>query len=229
VASFLGKKMTPQLAQEIGSRLATRIEGPCIQHRLGQVSIKMYDKFHRVLRLETTTNDVSCFKHYRKGEHRDHHETHEIAPLRKTIYSLIDLRQILLGCHRRYLEYLSALDDPSAGDRNLHRLTRPKIVDGHTLQGFNFFDSTQQTSLRALQRPEFNIQGIRRADLSRFLPNLSVSSMTRYLGRLRKFGLIKKVAHSDRHDLTRLGRSAIAAACRITAQIIVPALAGATA
>ena len=102
MASFLGKKMTPQLAQEIGSRLATRIEGPCIQHHLGQVSIKMYDKFHRVLRLETTTNDVSCFKHYRKGEHRDHHETHEIAPLRKTIYSLIDLRQILLGCHRRY-------------------------------------------------------------------------------------------------------------------------------
>jgi len=29
VASFLGKKITPQLAQEIGSRFATRIEGTC--------------------------------------------------------------------------------------------------------------------------------------------------------------------------------------------------------
>ena len=28
VASFLGKKITPQLAQEIGTRFDTRIEGP---------------------------------------------------------------------------------------------------------------------------------------------------------------------------------------------------------
>jgi len=85
VATFLGKKITPQLAQEIGSRFTTRIEGTCIKHRLGKVSIKMYDKFNRVLRLETTTNDVSFFKHYRKVEHRDHHETHEIAPLNRCL------------------------------------------------------------------------------------------------------------------------------------------------
>jgi hypothetical protein len=30
----------------------------------------MYDKFGVVLRLETTTNDVSFFKHHRKVEHR---------------------------------------------------------------------------------------------------------------------------------------------------------------
>jgi hypothetical protein len=45
----------------------------------------------------------------------------------------------------------------------------------------------------------------------------------------RKFGLLKKIAHRYRYDLTRLGRSAIAAACRITEQTIVPALAGAAA
>lgn len=229
VAAFLGKKITPQLAQEIGSRFATRIEGTCIKHHLGKVSVKMYDKFGRVLRLETTTNDVSFFKHYRKVEHRDGHANREIAPLKKTIYSLIDLSEILLGCNRRYLEYLSALDDFSAGDRNLHRLTSPKVVDGHTLKGFNFFDRTQQALLRALQRAEFNLHGIRRADLVRFLPDISVSSITRYLWRLRQFGLIKKVAHSYCYYLTRLGRSTIAAACRITEHTIVPALAGATA
>ena len=36
VASFLGKKITPLLAQEIGSRFATRIEGTCIKHRFGK-------------------------------------------------------------------------------------------------------------------------------------------------------------------------------------------------
>ena len=89
VANFLGKKLTPQLAQEIGSRFATRIEGTCIKHRFGKTGVKMYDKFGRVLRLETTTNDVSFFKHHRKVEHRDRHTTRELAPLKKTIYSLI--------------------------------------------------------------------------------------------------------------------------------------------
>ena len=123
IATFLGKKITPPLAQEIGNRFATRIEGTCIKHRLGKVQVKMYDKYARVLRIETTVNDVSFFKHHRKVEHRDRPSTRQLAPLKKSIYSLIDLRQILLGCNRRYLEYLSALDDHSAGQRALSRLT----------------------------------------------------------------------------------------------------------
>ena len=80
-----------------------------------------------------------------------------------------------------------------------------------------------------MQRPEFNLRSIRRADLTRFVPDVSVSRITRFLWRLRKFGLIRKVAHTYRYALTQLGRSAIAAACRITEQTIVPVLAGATA
>jgi hypothetical protein len=41
-------------------------EGTCVRHRFGKSSIKIYEKFGLVLRLETTTNDVSAFKHYRK-------------------------------------------------------------------------------------------------------------------------------------------------------------------
>ena len=64
VASFLGRQITPLLAQEIGSQFATRIEGTCVKHRFGKCSIKMYDKFGIALRIETTTNDVSSFKHH---------------------------------------------------------------------------------------------------------------------------------------------------------------------
>jgi len=70
VSGFLGKKITPQLAQEIGSRLSTRIEGRCIKHYMGFAGVKVYDKFSRVLRVETTINDVSFFKHYRKVEQK---------------------------------------------------------------------------------------------------------------------------------------------------------------
>src|SRR6201987_2618172 len=53
VATFLGRQITPLLAQEIGSQFSTRIEGTCIKHRFGKCSIKMYDKHGIVLRIET--------------------------------------------------------------------------------------------------------------------------------------------------------------------------------
>jgi hypothetical protein len=225
IATFLGHKITPQLAQEIGSRFATRIEGTCIKHRFGKSSVKMYDKFGVVLRLETTSNDVSSFKHHRKVEHRHGPATRALAPVKKTIYSLNDLRDILLGCNRRYLAYLSALDDVSAGVRALDRLTRPRAVNGKTIKGVNFFNPVEQALLRALQRPAFNIAGIRRADLMPLLTKLSPAGVSRQLQRLRHLGLIKRVARTYRYYLTRLGRAAIAASCRFTEHTIIPTLA----
>lgn len=225
VASFLGKKITPQLAQEIGSRFETRIEGTCIKHRLGKAQVKMYDKFNLVLRIETTVNDVSFFKHHRKVEHRQGPSTRELASVKKSIYSLIDLREILLGCCRRYLEYLSALDDHSAGARALDRLSQDQRDQDRIIKGLNFFKGSEQALLRALQRPQFNIRGLRRADLAAFVPSLNPAALSRQLKRMRRLGLIKRVTATYRYYLTRLGRAAIAAACAITEMRIVPALA----
>jgi len=225
VASFLGKKITPQLAQELGSRFTTRIEGTCIKHRFAKTGVKMYDKFARILRLETTTNDVSFFKHHRKVEHRDGHATRAMAALKKSIYSLIDLREILAGCNRRYLEFLSAIEDTASGQRDLTRLSAPQREADRTIKGLNFFAPSEQKLLRALQRPEFNIHGMRRADLVPHLPEMSVSRLSRQLHRLRHLGLIKRVTRSYRYYLTRLGRSAIAAPCSLTRFHIIPAMA----
>ena len=117
-----------------------------------------------MLRIETTANDVSFFKHHRKVEHRDGSPTRDLAPVKKSIYSLIDLREILLGCNRRYLAHLSALDDFSAGrQRAFDRLTRSREIDGRTVKGINFFDPGDNALLRAMQNPRVNIAGIRRA------------------------------------------------------------------
>jgi hypothetical protein len=224
VAGFLGKKITPALAQEIGSRLSTRIEGRCIKHYMGAAGVKVYDKFSRVLRIETTVNDVSFFKHHRKVEHKGGWATRELAPLKKSIYSLIDLREILAGCNQRYLAFLSSLDDPSAGERDLQRLSQPRVGADPSVKGLNFFSAPDQALLRTLQHGEFNIHGWRRADLVARL-QISPSAMTRQLRRLRTLGLIKKVANTYRYYLTRLGRAAIAAACSLTRFNIVPAMA----
>jgi hypothetical protein len=224
IASFLGRKVTPQLAQELGSQFSTRIGGTCIKHRFGDASIKMYDKFGQILRIETTTNDVSFFKHHRKVEHRDRPATRELAPVKKSIYSLIDLREILFACNRPYLEHLSALDDFSAGVRALDRLTKPRKVEDKTVKGINFFDPVDNALLHALQDPRVNIAGIRRADLLALLEQLSPAQLSRQLRRLRDIGVIKRVAGTYRYYLTRIGRSATAALCRVTQSVLIPAL-----
>lgn len=225
VATFLGRKITPQLAAEIGSRLSTRIEGTCIKHKFGACSVKLYDKFARILRIETTTNDVSFFKHHRKVEHRIGHPTRQLAPLKKSIYSLIDLREILLGCNQRYLEFLSSLDDHSGGQRALERVTHPKPDGDRSFKGLNFFDRNDQALMRAVQRPAFNIHGLARCDLLRLLPDLSPARLSRQLRRLRVLGVLKRAANTYRYYLTRPGRLAIAAFERLTTFAIVPAMA----
>ena len=130
----------------------------------------------------------------------------------------------MLGCNQRYLAFLSSLDDPSAGERDLERLCQPRLGASPSVKGVNFFDPTDKTLLQTLQRGEFNIHGWRRADLLKFL-SVTPSAMSRQLARLRTLGLIKKVAHTYRYYLTRLGRSAIAAACSLTRFNIVPTMA----
>ena len=224
IATFLGRQITPQLAQELGSQFSTRIEGTCIKHRFGDASIKMYDKFGQILRIETTTNDVSFFKHHRKVEHRNSPPTRELAPVKKSIYSLIDLREILFGCNRRYLEHLSVLDDFSAGVRALDRLTKPRKVEDKTVKGINFFDPLDNALLHALQDPRVNIAGIRRADLLALVEQLSPARLSRQLRRLRDIGVIKRVTGTYRYYLTRIGRSATAALCHVTQSVLIPAL-----
>jgi len=179
----------------------------------------------RPLRLETTTNDVSAFKHYLKVEHRQGPATRALAPVRKTIYSLLDLREILLGCNRRYLEYLPSLDDFSAGIRALDRLTQTASRQRAQSQGPQFFQRVEQSLLAALQRSGFNIAGQRRADLRPLLTQCSPATLSRQFARLRQLGVIKRVTGTYRHYLTRAGRAAIAGGRRLTEQTIIPALA----
>jgi len=223
IASFPGRQITPLLAQEIGSQFSTRIEGTCVKHRFGKSSIKMYDKCGIVLRIETTTNDVSSFKHHRKVEHRQSPPTRALAPVKETIYSLIDLREILLGCNRRYLAHLSALDDFSAGARTLDRLTKSRVVQGKTVKGINFFEPSDSALLQSLQNPRVNIAGIRRADLLADLRMFPPGRLSRQLRRLLDIGVIK-AGHRDLPLLSDQGQAAIAAAGRLTEAVIIPAL-----
>jgi hypothetical protein len=226
VATFLGKKLDPRYQGEVGNDFNTRIQGTRIRHRMGPVALKMYDKFGRVLRVETVANDVSFFKHHRTVEHRDGTREMKLAPVRKTLYSLSVLPGILGACNRRYLEFLSSLDDDSAGRRHLDRLSRSVRDERRSYRGINFFDPDDRNLLLTLARGEFNLAGFQVRSLRGILTHLSGPQLSRRIKRLLKHRLIKKVAGTYRYYLTRLGRRAIAAAFRLREDSVIPALAG---
>jgi hypothetical protein len=225
VATFLGRKLDEQSCIEVGNDFHTRIEGTRIKHHLGRNSIKMYDKLGRVLRIETTSNDVTSFKHHRRVEHRDGTWTMKNAQVRKTIYSLPDLQELMRAANRRYLEFLSALEDPTDGIRNLEKLSR-RVHDGQrTHRGFNLFDSEDRAVFEAIVRGEFDISGFQNRHLQAFLPDQNAGQISRVLKRLRTHGLVKKIGRTYKYYVTQLGQRVICAALALRRLFLIPALA----
>ncbi len=192
IATFLGKKLSGNYQDEMGNRYNVRIEGTRVRHSMGMASIKMYDRFGQILRIETTTKDVTFFKHYREVEQRNGESVMKFAPMKKTIYSLASLRELLAASNRRYLEFVSAIDDHSGALSKLNKITRTVQEKARSYRGFNFFDREDETLFLALARGEFTISGLQNKTLRRWLPRYNSGQLSRILRRLRTHGLIKK-------------------------------------
>jgi hypothetical protein len=226
IATFLGQRITYNCQKEAGNNFNQRILGTRIKHHMGDVSIKMYDKFGLVLRIESTCNNVGAFRVKREVNHKDGTVTEKKAPMRKTIYSLYQLFTIMKAANYRYLDFISTFDDHSEGERNLSITTKPTQEKGRTYRGFNFFNEDDLKILEAIVRGEFNIHGLQNKEVRRFMANISSSAMSRIFKRLRLHGLIEKIEGTYRYLLTDLGRSVVVAGLKVRNLLIVPMLAG---
>lgn len=225
VATFLGRKLHGNFEGEIGNDFHTRIEGTRIKHHMGWAAIKMYDKFGLVLRIETTVNDVTVFKHHREVVHRDNTREMKLAPMKKTIYSLPPLAELLGDANRRYLDFLADLTDPSAGIDNLNKLSTAVEKDGRTFRGFNIFDDKDLNLFVALARGEWAISGFQNRTLRKKLPGMPAQQLSRLLRNLRLHGIIKKVGKTYKYYLTQFGRQVLLAALKVRELVVIPALA----
>jgi hypothetical protein len=226
VATFLGRKLTGHYADALGNDFHTRVEGTRLKHHMGPVAIKLYDKQALVLRIETTVNDVSFFQHHRTVEQRDGTTETKLAPMRKTIYSLMPLRTLLLAANRRYLAFLSDLADPSAGVRQVERLAEPIRQEERSYRGFNLFRAEDVALFTALARGDWQISGFRNSSLRRVLPHYSGPQLSRLLKRLHVHGLIRKVGHTYKYYLTHTGQQVVLTALKLRELVVIPSLAG---
>ena len=208
----------------MGNRFNIRIEGTRIKHTMGPVSIKLYDKFSLILRIETTVNDLTFFKHYREVEHRDGSRETKWASMQKTIYSLPALRELLEAANRRYLEFLSTLEDPRSGRDKLDKLSQTVEQEGRRYPGFNLFDPNDEILLCAIVRGEFNISGLQNKTLRRHLPDLNSDQVSRLLKRLRTHSIVKKIGRTYKYYVTQFGKEVVSTALKLRELVIIPQL-----
>ena len=224
IATFLGRKLNGNYQDEMGNRFNTRIEGTRIKHTMGPVSIKMYDKFRLILRIETTVVNVSFFKHYREVEHKDGTRNTAWAEMKKSIYSLAPLRELLLAANRRYLEFISTIEDDQAGAGKLNKISQPVEENDRSYRGFNFFDAEDEDLFEALSRGEFNISGFQNKDLRRRVKGKNTGQVSRLMKRLRTHGMIKKIGRTYKYYLTGLGKQVITLGQKLKNLYLIPEL-----
>jgi hypothetical protein len=225
VATFLGRKLHPNYQDEMGNNFNTRIEGTRIKHSMGPVSIKMYDKLGLVLRIETTVNNVSFFKHYRKVEHRDGTQSRKLAQMKKGIYSLSPLRDLLRAANYRYLQFISEIDNMSVGIKKLSKLSKRIVKEKRSYKGFNFFTDEDQKLFEIISRGEFNISGFQNKQLRIHLQGKNSGQISRILKRLHVHGLIRKISHTYKYYLTKFGQHVVIMGLKLKELVIIPDLA----
>jgi len=225
VATFLGRKVNANYQGEIGNHFHTRVEGTVIKHHMDSVSIKLYDKLGIVLRIETTANDVGFFKHHRRVEHRDGTWEMKVAPVKKSIYSLPVLGELMGAANQRYLEFISTLEDPTVGIKNLEKISKPADDGERTYRGFHFFDEEDEQLFEALARGEYNIHGFKNCLLRAVLIGKSGAQISRIIKRLLLHGLIKRVRGTYRYYLTLLGKKVVTTALKLKTLVVIPSLA----
>jgi hypothetical protein len=226
VLRFLGHKVSPQgrlhprFAQEVVTDLTQRPEGTRIRHQVGRNTLKMYDKFAQVLRVETTLNEARSLKVFRRKDGQTQGPRQWLR-LRKAVADMSRRAALSHSANGRYLEAFSAVTSQAPLSRLAEKLCRPVFDErGRRHRALNPFAPEDAQLLAAVIRGEHALTGFRNRDLRVLLygetadPHQRRSQagrITRKLTLLRAHGLIRKLPKTHRYVLTKEGQTAIAA------------------
>ena len=112
--------------------------------------------------------------------------------MKKTIYSLAALRELLAAANGRYVEFIAAIEDRRVAGRRLRKLVRSVRQAARHYRGLHFFEEQDERMLQAIARGEFPLRGMTNGELRARLPGRSSGQVSRLLKRLRVHGLIRK-------------------------------------
>jgi len=224
VMRFLGRKMHGSFQGEVVSDYRERPEGIRVKHRVGDNSVRVYDKYGILLRVETTINDPKGFKVFRPKEGEPDGRC-DWRPLRKGIADLYRRAQVSQQSNERYLDALASLNTDEATSKLVAPMCRAVVWKGQRVRGIRPWFSEDRDLLQAINRGEFALNGVRNRDIVRHLyggklrnpedRRRAASRVTRKLRMLRAHGIIRKVPRTHRYVVTARGREAVSAALKL--------------
>jgi len=224
VLRFLGRKLTSAKTEEVTSELRELVEGVRIKHRLGENSIKMYDKQGSVLRIETTINNPRPFRALREMI-QDGQPCLKWLPMRKGLADIARRVEISRAANRRYLEALAVVGQPLPTKEVLDPVSQPVRKEKRSYRPLRPIAPEDNELLAAVLSGEHVPEGFRNRDIrEKIAPGVRprstqaraiTSRITRYMGLLRAHGLIRKVPHTQRYRITTKGHEVITTALRL--------------
>lgn len=214
VMRFLGKKANGNFRGEVKSSYRKRSEGMRIKHWYKDNSIKAYDKFGRLLRLEPTINTPRDFRVYRPKE-GDPHGQRTWRPMRKGVADLHRRAEVSQAAVNRYADALASLETPMLVQELVEPVCQPTRWKHRRIRALHPWSPDDYALLQIVSRGEFTLNGFRNRDLVEHLfpgrhdpqtqQRLS-ARITRSLRMLRAHGLIRKVPRTYRYVLSSKGR-----------------------
>jgi hypothetical protein len=177
--------------------------------------IKQYHKEGRALRTETTINDTRDFG------------------IGRQLKNLPALRQIGFQGNRRLLEVQKISHDCAIGEDAFTEVVQPIEVDGQRAASLRFGDARVQALFAVLTVFSLQLRGFTNAEMRVLLAqmlgvdpaNYPAGRMSYDLRRLRLHGIIQRIPHSHRYQLTDRGLRIALFFSRTYARLLRPRLA----
>lgn len=169
--------------------------------------------------METTLNDPKGLKVYRTKQN-DPAGQKQWLPLRKSVADLTRRAALSQKSNDRYLESLSSFDSDTPLKTLTDKICQRVQVGTRWHRGLRPFDPADAKLFAAISRGEFAVAGFRNRDLRAILEGESKDEQetrrasartSRKLAMLRAHGLIKKIPHTHRYELTVQGQTTITA------------------
>jgi hypothetical protein len=224
ILTFLGRKLSPQfLGEVVTDSKKQRLPGARIKHRMKNNWLKMYDKFGRILRVETVINDPYEFRVRRKRERNGKHRM-VWCPMNKSVANLHHVERVARAANQRYLEALSVVNDPAPSYCKVERLAERQVVAQRSYAGFNPARRDDVRLFAAVLDGNNLLRGFRNGDIrSRIFPAVQDAilhrrqrhAVGRLLKRLHVRGLVAKVPRTRRWRVTAAGQSVLGACVRL--------------
>lgn len=218
ILTFLGRKLHPNfLGEVLTSAKKSRQPGARVKHRMKDNWLKMYDKFGRILRVETVINNPREFRVRRKRQ-RDGQPQMVWCPMNKGVANLPSYQRAARAANERYLNALSVVDNPTAGYQHVAHLVESKLHRGRRYAGFNPARRADVRLFQAVLSGAHALRGFRNAEIREALwgparddkdRRRQANAVTRLLKRLHVRGLIAKIPRTRRWRVTQLGHDVL--------------------